>query len=608
MREKFRIPADGSEPRITDTKEDIHFCEVVSTKYGTKVAIQSDYSKKDDIKSLDWDRTHRSWNDSRKMWMVDIRSLNLSIENLCGMGNDVSIEIDVVQDFEKGYGGQTKAGREFLPSRKEDTTEKEEGETNEESRDIDDVDEGDTLKVVYESVYGDIGNRQEIELEATDTSYATAFEFEDDDGVRWTIEIDGDLADEVKKDNKHGNPRMTGHVQSITVEDNDDDERERAFPTVDSDPGPAGCEMCGDVYTKIGKANRGVCPDCWSEMHDCLECGDFVQPRDDLCDDCSNDQDTNDEEQLVTDGGQEQKDIKVRFTGKARRMYGSRELTPAYEDGVESAEIAWEPNNRQKTQLVIDTEEEAKATLKHLNRHLDRCEETGPYGTVWAAPGMAKAVRRVIETIESEMSGRRAGEGEESTEEPTEQSESKSDDTPDHEIELSDEAASAIQTAFNEQEKYSTGRDYHPSNDPTVHVHDREMVIEVLEYRRDKLEKYEGEATLFDPNGEDVHLSWVRTAIAEVSEDTEKEVMTDGGEPADVEYDVIWDLQKRWDLSFGEAELFLENIGYFDYLDNRYQYHLYEQFSQMLENCNHGDLEGMPVYIDYLSAPVATKQ
>lgn len=58
-------------------------------------------------------------------------------------------------------------------------------------------------------------------------------------------------------------------------------------PTVDSDPGPATCQACGDVYTKIGRANRGVCPDCWNDQHTCPECGSVKQSHQDVCEDCA---------------------------------------------------------------------------------------------------------------------------------------------------------------------------------------------------------------------------------------------------------------------------------------------------------------------------------
>lgn len=58
-------------------------------------------------------------------------------------------------------------------------------------------------------------------------------------------------------------------------------------PSVDSDPGPAACGRCGDVYTKIGRANRGVCSECWGEIHTCPECDGTKGRWDDVCDDCA---------------------------------------------------------------------------------------------------------------------------------------------------------------------------------------------------------------------------------------------------------------------------------------------------------------------------------
>ncbi|AXR80708.1 helix-hairpin-helix domain-containing protein [Natrarchaeobaculum sulfurireducens] len=49
----------------------VEFTSVVETEYGDKIALDSPYEAKEDIKSLDWEETHREWDPSRNAWLVD---------------------------------------------------------------------------------------------------------------------------------------------------------------------------------------------------------------------------------------------------------------------------------------------------------------------------------------------------------------------------------------------------------------------------------------------------------------------------------------------------------------------------------------------------------
>lgn len=66
-------------PLINPDKDDyeslkwgVVFCNVHNSDYGQKVHLASPYQAKDAIKSLDWESTHRSWDDDAGMWSMDL--------------------------------------------------------------------------------------------------------------------------------------------------------------------------------------------------------------------------------------------------------------------------------------------------------------------------------------------------------------------------------------------------------------------------------------------------------------------------------------------------------------------------------------------------------
>lgn len=67
--------------------------EIIDTQYGKKIALESSYDEKDAIKSLSWDRTHRSWNGDQ--WTVDATPYVLKqLEDIgCDITEDVADEI-----------------------------------------------------------------------------------------------------------------------------------------------------------------------------------------------------------------------------------------------------------------------------------------------------------------------------------------------------------------------------------------------------------------------------------------------------------------------------------------------------------------------------------
>ena len=88
-------------------------------RYGDKLGIElpapwdDDGEAKDHFKELDWDLTHRSWNDRGKEWEADFKQLNAVIEHMNDGGYAVTVALDLAKKFEK-------AGFRFLPKLRDD--------------------------------------------------------------------------------------------------------------------------------------------------------------------------------------------------------------------------------------------------------------------------------------------------------------------------------------------------------------------------------------------------------------------------------------------------------------------------------------------------------
>jgi len=51
---------------------DIVFCNVHDSDYGAKIHIDSPFQAKDAIKNLDWEATHRTWDEDAEKWAMDL--------------------------------------------------------------------------------------------------------------------------------------------------------------------------------------------------------------------------------------------------------------------------------------------------------------------------------------------------------------------------------------------------------------------------------------------------------------------------------------------------------------------------------------------------------
>lgn len=72
----------------------------VTTAYGKKkVGLYTPKESKEDVKELDWNKTHRSWNDPiQGKWSVDASSLDHVVEHLQSKGWAVWVPIDIVEN------------------------------------------------------------------------------------------------------------------------------------------------------------------------------------------------------------------------------------------------------------------------------------------------------------------------------------------------------------------------------------------------------------------------------------------------------------------------------------------------------------------------------
>jgi hypothetical protein len=84
----------------TEIEQDILVTNVHDTEYGTKVHVQSPYEAKDGLNALDWERTHRRWDETAEMWEVDLDSVAYVILELTDDGYSVAITEDVGKAIE----------------------------------------------------------------------------------------------------------------------------------------------------------------------------------------------------------------------------------------------------------------------------------------------------------------------------------------------------------------------------------------------------------------------------------------------------------------------------------------------------------------------------
>ena len=51
---------------------DIVFCNVHNSDFGAKVHLSSPFQAKEVIKDLDWEATHRTWDEDAEKWAMDL--------------------------------------------------------------------------------------------------------------------------------------------------------------------------------------------------------------------------------------------------------------------------------------------------------------------------------------------------------------------------------------------------------------------------------------------------------------------------------------------------------------------------------------------------------
>jgi len=70
---------------------DITISTIRDTKYGPKAKLKSPFEAKDDIKDLDWEETHRSWDGANSTWDVDAAALDDVSDKLVDKGYRMKI-------------------------------------------------------------------------------------------------------------------------------------------------------------------------------------------------------------------------------------------------------------------------------------------------------------------------------------------------------------------------------------------------------------------------------------------------------------------------------------------------------------------------------------
>lgn len=153
----------------------------------------------------------------------------------------------------------------------------------------------------------------------------------------------------------------------------------------------------------------------WKRVRDAIDAGlqNRGLERDDLPDAYGRDED-DDEDTLVTDGGRDdpgddetplEEPIKIRWTGDARTKFVTRELEPrAGTDGMrESARRAGRTIQREKTNVVIETVEEAEAfreCIESFHKHVTPADDG------WRTAAHIRAVRRVLGETREQIDAR----------------------------------------------------------------------------------------------------------------------------------------------------------------------------------------------------------
>ena len=76
------------------------FCNVHQSDYGQKIHIASPYQAKDTIKNLDWESTHRTWDEDVEMWSIDLAGIGEATVVLDDAGFSVAATQEVGEAIE----------------------------------------------------------------------------------------------------------------------------------------------------------------------------------------------------------------------------------------------------------------------------------------------------------------------------------------------------------------------------------------------------------------------------------------------------------------------------------------------------------------------------
>lgn len=78
---------------------DIYFHDIHTNKFGTKVFLDSPFSAKDVIMELDWEKSHRVWNEEVRKWEIDLDAVNLAVNKLRDAGFTVEMDDEVRKHY-----------------------------------------------------------------------------------------------------------------------------------------------------------------------------------------------------------------------------------------------------------------------------------------------------------------------------------------------------------------------------------------------------------------------------------------------------------------------------------------------------------------------------
>lgn len=112
MNQFVRITADGPEDGIVDEPAEVHVKRVWSHgRYGGKIGFDipapwDDERASDELKErLNYDTTHRRWNDQADEWEADLDALNRLVMAMTDAGYTVTVDLEVAKEFESRLDG-----------------------------------------------------------------------------------------------------------------------------------------------------------------------------------------------------------------------------------------------------------------------------------------------------------------------------------------------------------------------------------------------------------------------------------------------------------------------------------------------------------------------